>query len=291
LKDNAGAIIIANEANAAAAITEAAVDADGDAAVIEAAVRLLLLLEISEAVLPACKAAIGTSSVVAQTNGFAVLELYCRDCSPDKIDNCIELDIAPQLAALIVVANESALKLIGNLVAGEEHHVDVLVEAGVIDALAAVLTSNRAQSAPSTFVESSACFALSNVAAGTDEHTAAVINCAGLIASVTNVLAISNSSKSKEEALHALLALAESEDETGMNLLIEANLVQVLCNEETMSEISLETLKALLDWGATKTLDPVLPLLKDCNGLDAVRKAVSGEHGELAEEIIDLCAE
>ena len=93
----AGAIIIANEANAAAAITEAAVDADGDAAVIEAAVRLLLLLEISEAVLPACKAAIGTSSVVAQTNGFAVLELYCRDCSPDKIDNCIELDIAPQL--------------------------------------------------------------------------------------------------------------------------------------------------------------------------------------------------
>jgi len=250
--------------------------------------------------LQACQAVLKLPASAEPGFGFAVgragdlLELFSNNCDESRVQAVLNLGVVARVIEACASADlQEALphvKLVGNLVSGSEKQTQVLVDAGVV----AVLSTTLAVVARSDALNKAACFALSNVAAGTDAQSAAIVADPQLIPRVAAVLGQSSSSaKTKTEALHALQNICDSDSQAAYQMLMGANIVSLLCANGMQAKtghpnVALETLFSLLEWGAESGgANPVLAAAAACNAKAAVATLTGHpDFGESAKEVM-----
>jgi Armadillo/beta-catenin-like repeat len=112
----------------------------------------------------------------------------CRYTDPDQGDElqaCVEAGICRRLAALLrhdsAAVVTPALRVLGNIIAGDEIQTQAIINAGALHSLHYVLHSGKRA------LKKEACWAVSNALAGTQQQVQAVID-AGLVQQLVDII-------------------------------------------------------------------------------------------------------
>lgn len=146
-----------------------------------------------------------------------------------------------------VVVQRPALRVIGQVAAGDTQQTQEVIDQGVLPCLKTLLDSPRKN------IRKDACWTLSNTAAGSSAQLQAILN-AGIIPKLVDVFCNDNEIEVKKEAAWAICNACTSRKQEHLEYLISNQCVRPVCemlaiDDTKILEVALEALENILEFG------------------------------------------
>ncbi|XP_055388540.1 uncharacterized protein LOC129617192 [Condylostylus longicornis] len=193
---------------------------------------------------------------------------------PTGIATMLSHSVVPILCRLLshreLVVQRPALRVIGQIAAGDTEQTQEVIDHGVLFNLKVLLDSPRKS------IRKDACWTLSNISAGSATQLQGVLS-AGVIPKLVEVFRSDNELEVKKEAAWAICNACTSRKQEHLEYLISSHCVQPVCEMLTIDdlkilEVALEALDNILEFG--KQMQQLLnqpgnvcvELVKNCEG-------------------------
>ncbi|CAI9291944.1 unnamed protein product [Lactuca saligna] len=182
--------------------------------------------ELTKPALPALERLVHSNDEEVLTDACWALS-YLSDGTNDKIQAVIEAGVCQRLVELLLHPSPSviipALRTVGNIVTGDDHQTQRIIEHGALPYLLSLLTHNHKKS-----IKKEACWTISNITAGNKEQIQAVIE-AGLIGPLVNLLQTAEFDIKKEAAWAISNATSGGNNEQ-IKYLVSQGCIKPLCD-------------------------------------------------------------
>jgi len=188
----------------------------------------------------------------------------------------------------------AALRTVGNLLTGDDKITATLIKCNVLDTLLAMLPN------PRRAIRKEACWALSNITAGTQAQVQAVIdNSNGAIfPAMINILR-TDDYEVKKEALWMIANASNSGSEEQIRHIIERGVVPVICEMLTAPDskiiiVALEALENLLRVGRNDSMtrtggeNKVTEIMEECGGVDKLEALQKHDNEDVYNKALKL---
>jgi len=217
------------------------------------------------------------------------------DSDPDTVSMVISSDILPVVLDAARNPNVDvaipSLKVIGNGLSGCDGDADTVMAAGVLDTLLAILRGGGDDS-----LAKEAAWALSNIAAGTEQQLQAMLEKPGLIRQLVAILrSAEHAVATKKECAYALCNATHGEDEQ-IALLVANDVLRAVKDmlemDKKMQAIGLEAIRSIILAGETDAdeigYNPYSKLMDALGVFNSVQSlALDVEHSVAVAEIQD----
>jgi len=223
---------------------------------------------------------------------------YLSDGPDEKIGAVIDTGVCPRLVELLSHPATNiqipALRCIGNIVSGNEHHTDVAIRSGCLQPLHRLLSHARRG------VRKESCWAASNIVAGTEAQIQAVID-AGILPRVLELLQTDGDADIQKEAAWVISNAVQGGSHCQIQHLVNIGCIQPLIGalqnaNGRLTSLILEGLKDLLKKGDAIDMTPVnpfVPLVRDAVHFNIIERVADedGEGRDIAAFIVRFCDE
>jgi len=194
------------------------------------------------------------------------------------------------LAHPVLNVQSSALRAVGNIVTGDDHQTQAVLDAGVLSHLLTLLQS------PKESIKKEACWTLSNITAGIQAQIQAVIE-ANIIPSLINILKHGDH-KTRKEAAWAVTNATSGGTLQQIKYIIEQGVIPPLCellnvNDAKIIQVALNGLDNILKIGEAESKrtngpNPYALMIEECYGLDKIEYLQSHENIEIYQKAFHL---
>jgi len=212
----------------------------------------------------------------------------------DKINYILRQGVCPAVVRLLNHQAPSvqtpALRVIGNIVTGEEHQTQIAIESGCLPALKMMLDNNTKKG-----TKREVCWTLSNITAGNQDQIGAVIQ-SNVIDSLIQQMSESEFDVRKEAAW-AIANATSSATSPQIGELVRRGCIPPLCDLVMVSDIrvvvvSLEGLENILKHGEllkqhNNHINPYAQVMERCGGLQQLEK-MNGYPAPIFEKVAGL---
>lgn len=190
---------------------------------------------------------------VTAVNSHQIVPLLCR---------CLA---HPEL-----IVQRPALRVIGQIAAGDTEQTQEIIDNGVLGPLKNLLDSPRKS------IRKDACWTLSNIAAGSASQLQAIL-AAGIIPKLVEVFHNDNELEVKKEGAWAICNACTTQNNEQLEYLIAHGCVRPVCemvaiDDPKILEVALEALDSILEFGERaravhrQTTNPCVELVHGCDG-------------------------
>ncbi len=181
-----------------------------------------------------------------------------------------------------------ALRIMGNVISGSDRQTQAAVEAGALRAIAPLLSHSKKT------LRREACWAVSNVAAGTVDQISALMSVPGLIAGVLGLLR-SGEFAVRKEAAWVMSNIATTGSATHVHALVALRVADPLCDiikcgDARIQCLVLDCIKTILTVGAAGgSSNPFADVFEEAGLLDRLEDVQSGQcHSDVYERAVGL---
>lgn len=222
---------------------------------------------------------------------------YLSDGTNDKIQAVIEANVCGRLVQLLLHPSPSvlipALRTVGNIVTGDDHQTQCIIENGALPCLLSLLTHNHKKS-----IKKEACWTISNITAGNREQIQAVMD-AGLIGPLVNMLQNAEFDIKKEAAWAISNATSGGTPEQ-IKYLVSQQCIKPLCDllicpDPRIVTVCLEGLENILKVGETEKnqgnngdVNLYAQMIDDAEGLEKIENLQSHDNNEIYEKAVKI---
>jgi len=203
---------------------------------------------------------------------------YLCDGSNDKIQAVLDTGICARIVELMghqsVKVQTPALRLAGNIVTGDDHQTQCVINCSALPLLRALLNS------PKKGIRKEACWAISNIMAGTREQIQAVIE-ANVIPPLTHLFDTAEFGTKKEVAWSISNATSGGSPEQ-IRYLVQQGCIKPLCdlltcNDPRLVTVALEGIENVLKAGKQEELshggtNPYTTVVDEAEGIDKLKQ-------------------
>jgi len=203
---------------------------------------------------------------------------YLCDGSSDKIQAVLDTGICARIVELMghqsVKVQTPALRLAGNIVTGDDHQTQCVINCSALPLLRTLLNS------PKKGIRKEACWAISNIMAGTREQIQAVIE-ANVIPPLTHLFDTAEFGTKKEVAWSISNATSGGSPEQ-IRYLVQQGCIKPLCdlltcNDPRLVTVALEGIENVLKAGKQEELshggtNPYTTVVDEAEGIDKLKQ-------------------
>lgn len=205
---------------------------------------------------------------------------YLTDSEDHQIDYILKYNAAPIVAQLLLsteqIIQTPALRVVGNIVTGEDSHTDAIIQAGGLTNLKELLQYHNKKG-----VKREVCWTISNITAGTVEQIQKVMD-EDLFRYVLEELD-SGEYDTRKEAAWAIANATSSGSESQVQFLVESGCIESMCELLTSPDskivlVCLEGLENILDRGENikyslpDRRNPYASKIEEIDGLDKIEE-------------------
>ena len=164
---------------------------------------------------------------------------------PGIVKRCVELMTSPTVTVVT-----PALRVIGNLISGSDKCTQIAVDNGALRAIVPLFGNTKRT------IRREACWAVSNIAAGTKEQITAMMAVPGLMACVTAQLRSNVEWQVRKEACWVVFNVATTGNADHVLQMVSCNVIEPLsslldCTDPRILTVALDAVCAILDMGKT----------------------------------------
>jgi len=213
---------------------------------------------------------------------------YLSDDTNEKIQAVIDAGVCRRLVELLVHqsarVSTPALKVVGNLVTGEEAQTQAVIDCGALPCLAKLLSHDKKD------VRKEACFALSNITAGNKEQLQAVID-HKIVPVLARMLETEDLDVRKECAWAISNATAGSDD-LQIKFLVDSGCVPALVNlldktsDVSIISVALEGIHNILKCG--QRVDGPVAAVEMCGGEHKIADLQQHENHKICDMAVRI---
>lgn len=250
--------------------------------------------ELTKNALPALARHIHSSDEEILTDACWALS-YLSDGTNDKIDKVIQSGVARRLVELLMHPSASvlvpALRTVGNIVTGDDHQTQVIINCGALSCLLNLLTTSHKKS-----IKKEACWTISNITAGTKDQIQAVID-SNIIPPLIHLLSTAEFDIKKEAAWAISNATSGGSPEQ-IKFLVSHSCIKPLCDLLTCADprivvVALEGLENILKVGEDEkanngNVNPLIQHIEDADGLDKIEHLQEHQNEEIYEKAVNI---
>jgi hypothetical protein len=214
---------------------------------------------------------------------------YLSDGPNERIQSILEHNIARRMVELLLHPSVSvqtpSLRMVGNIVTGDDLQTQVIINASVLPSLLSLLSSVRKT------IRKEACWTLSNITAGNRNQVQAVID-ANIIPRLIYLLKNSDFDI-KKEAAWALSNATSSGTYDHIKYLVDCNVIDPMCDLLTATDpkivlVGLEALDNILKSGEKDIVNDYATKIEECRGLDKLENLQHHPNTEIYEKCIHI---
>jgi hypothetical protein len=214
---------------------------------------------------------------------------YLSDGPNERIQCILESNIARRMVELLLHPSVSvqtpALRMVGNIVTGDDSQTQVVINASVLPSLLNLLSSVRKT------IRKEACWTLSNITAGNRSQVQAVID-NNIIPRLIYLLKNSEFEIKKESAW-ALSNATSSGTPDHIRYLVDCNIIDPLCDllsspDVKIVTVGLEALDNILKCGEKDMVNDYATKIEECRGLDKLENLQHHPNTEIYEKCIHI---
>ncbi|CAI7812445.1 unnamed protein product [Closterium sp. NIES-54] len=222
---------------------------------------------------------------------------YLSDGTNDKIQAVIEANVCRRLVELLLHPSPSvlipALRTVGNIVTGDDHQTQVIIENQVLPCLLALLTTNHKKS-----IKKEACWTISNITAGNKEQIQAVID-ANIIPPLKHLLETAEFDI-KKEAAWAISNATSGGTHDQIRYLVSQGCIKPLCDLLLTSDarivtVALEGLENILkvgeadkELGQTGGVNLYAQYIDEAEGLEKIENLQTHQNNDIYEKAVKI---
>jgi importin subunit alpha-1 len=218
---------------------------------------------------------------------------YLSDGPNERIQAILETGIARRMVELLLHSAFSvqtpALRMVGNIVTGDDVQTQQIINVSVLPCLLALLSS------PRKAIRKEACWTLSNITAGNRTQVQAVID-AQIIPRLVYLLKNADY-EVKKEAAWALSNATSGGSQDQIRYLVDCNIIDPMCDlldnvDTKIILVGLEALENMLKAGEKDSyisgVNEYASLIEECHGLDKLEMLQNHQNVEIYEKCIAI---
>jgi len=214
---------------------------------------------------------------------------YLSDGPNERIQALLEHNIARRMVELLlhpsVTVQTPALRMVGNVVTGDDTQTQSIINSSVLPSLLTLLSSVRKT------IKKEACWTLSNITAGNRNQVQAVID-NNIIPRLIYLLKNSEF-EIKKEAAWALSNATSSGTPEHIRYLVECNVIDPMCDllisqDPKIVLVGLEALDNILKSGEKEMINDYSTKIEECRGLDKLENLQHHPNTEIYEKCIHI---
>jgi hypothetical protein len=222
---------------------------------------------------------------------------YISEAKDGHVQLLLELNIIPRIVELLLhakpVVQTAALRVVGNVVTGDEAPTQAVLNSRALFPLQALLNH------PRKAIVKEACWTISNIMAGTDAQIQAVID-EGIVPMLVECMNTTKELVIRKEACWAISNASTGGTDRQKMYLVSAGVVPPLCRMLEVKDpravvVALEALRNLLEAGATAVAgttaeNPVMVQIQTSGGADMLEDLQDHPDATLshtAQDIVD----
>jgi hypothetical protein len=218
---------------------------------------------------------------------------YLSDGPNDRIQAIIETGIARKMVELLLHSSFSvqtpALRMVGNIVTGDDVQTQVILNVSVLPCLLALLSSARKT------IRKESCWTISNITAGNRSQVQAVID-AQIIPKLVTLLQTSDFDI-KKEAAWALSNATSCGSPEQIRYLVDCNIIEPMCallvhSDPRIILVGLEALENILKVGDRDSdhsgINEYATIVEECHGLDKLELLQNHQNQEIYEKSVNM---
>lgn len=222
---------------------------------------------------------------------------YLSDGSNDKIQEVINSGVCRRLVELLMHTSASvlvpALRTVGNIVTGDDHQTQIIINCGALPCLHNLLTTTHKKS-----IKKEACWTVSNITAGTKEQIQCVIE-AHIVQPLVQLLATAEFDI-KKEAAWAISNATSGGTYDQIRFLVSAGCIKplcdlLICSDARIITVALEGLENILKVGETEKemagptgQNPYVQLIDEAEGVDKIEELQNHSNEDIYEKAVAL---
>ncbi|XP_047330906.1 importin subunit alpha-1a-like [Impatiens glandulifera] len=247
------------------------------------------LFDQTRPALPALERLIQSNDEEVLTDACWALS-YLSDGTNDKIQIVIEAGVCRRLVELLLHPSPSvivpALRTVGNIVTGDDIQTQSIIEHGALPCLLSLMAHNHKKS-----IKKEACWAISNITAGSSEQIQAVID-AGIFGPLINLLQTAEFDI-KKEAAWAITNATSGGSHEQIRYLVSEKCIKPMCDmlvcpDATIITLCLEGLENILKVGGEGDAIYYAQLIEEAEGLEKIENLQNHDNTEIYEKAVKM---
>jgi len=214
---------------------------------------------------------------------------YLSDGPNERIQAILDTNIARRMVELLIHPSFSvqtpALRMVGNIVTGDDAQTQTILNASVLPCLLTLLVS------PRKTIRKESCWTISNITAGNRNQVQAVID-AQIIPRLVYLLKNSEF-EIKKEAAWALSNATSCASYEQIQYMVECNIIDPMCDLLGSSDakivlVGLEALDNILKAGDKESFNEYTTQVEECHGLDKLEVLQSHPQNDVYEKAVSI---
>ncbi|GAB4855661.1 Importin subunit alpha-4 [Ancistrocladus abbreviatus] len=222
---------------------------------------------------------------------------FLSDGPNEKIQAVIEAGICRRLIELLLYPSPAviipALRTVGNIVSGDDHQTQFIIDNQVLPNLYKLLTENHKKS-----IKKEACWAISNITAGNKAQVQAVID-ANLVLPLVHLLQNAEF-EVKNEAAWAISNATSGGSCEQIRILVSQGCIKPLCDllicpDLRIITVCLEGLENILqvgeadkEMGMNGGVNLYAQMIDECEGLDKIENLQTHDNNEIYDQAVKI---
>lgn len=215
---------------------------------------------------------------------------YLSDGCNDRIERVVEMDVVDSLVQMLASGQTQAivpaLRTLGNIVSGEDHQTQAVVDGGALAVVVPLLSHSKKN------IRKESCWMLSNIAAGNKSQLSALVNTPDLIGHVLQQLSSSSEWDVRKEAAWVVSNIATGGTRAHVVKLIEHGAIGPLCDLLDVGEVkillvAMEALECILKHGVAAKLNICL-MIDQSDGVDKLETLQEHENKDVYDRAVRI---
>jgi HEAT repeat protein len=215
---------------------------------------------------------------------------YLSDGNNERIQQCVEFQVVPQLIQMIASGQTQAvvpaLRTLGNIVSGEDHQTQVVVDSGALPVVVPLLSHAKKN------IRKEACWMLSNIAAGNKSQVNTLVNTPSLLTQVLLQASSGTEWDVRKEAAWVISNVATGGSKSNVLKLIENHAIEPLCDLLDVAEVrillvAMEALESILKHGEAARMD-CCTMIDEAEGVDKLELLQEHENEDVYQRAVKI---
>ena len=216
---------------------------------------------------------------------------YICDGDNDRIEAVIEQGVAPSLISMcrsgVSTQIMPALRTLGNIVSGSDTQTQAVLDAGLLTLAPELLQKSKKS------IRKEACWAISNVAAGTPLQLDYLMQHGEVMSLVLDLMGSSSEWDVRKEAVWVVSNIATAAKDSHLLALLKMNalkpLVQTLeVQDDKVTMCAIEALEVFLKFDSKRSDLDLLNIIADCGGIDALETLQEHSNEDIYSKAVEL---
>ncbi len=216
---------------------------------------------------------------------------YISDGDNDRINSVISHDIIPCLLQMIASDQSTqitpALRTIGNIVSGDDKCTQAVVDAGFCSYASKLLEH------PKKNIRKETCWALSNIAAGSENQLKSMMSFPNLIRGVIEGLSESSEWDVRKEAAWVVSNITTGGDNSHIINLVDNDVIPPLCDllevgDSRIILVGLEALEHILNIDLITNKTDYAAYVEDCGGIERLESLQEHKNNDVYEKVVKI---